>query len=527
MRHRQLQVRGRHSILQPFEFKMPDHCSRSPQLLLSIVYKRFFTKKKAPKNTLSHLNFLFILPSFQYYGCTTDAQLNTKMTDTVYRYSHSKHSRRTKSISKHKERVQLKRKLDAIPISTHRAKSVLEYQRKEWTKMSKHSKPRAQKRATLLSCQDVEEGLMIDDFWVPEDIYDDRYIEWSSHSDCGDNRQKNTFLKYGDDELHFHSTFGGGTWNPYAPSYIRRCTVRSLMSREFGNYDFKYMRFDVSTVMGQCSFWYYIMDRMGILNELYYLQYLSHCTKPTDCDIREGQWYQKRVMERFLGSVHCLYIFGDIKRAADLQFQDDLTNAHCVVIRQEDLVDILYDHNVQDLTVGLCKVIAGFVMTTNRKGSPPDISWRYYQNGIEDTESVCISPMDFEGLSKRKRKRIRQRCRQRANQRSTHYQVRGHWVTDRKRVDIEFTEGIPLNSWDDLIGKVYDGRDITDKFNQIHKLHKHNEPLFGPYHRSKPWKNILIMTFMKFKEYYRHQSDHNLPVCLRLYVSNGFQLSGK
>ena len=272
------------------------------------------------------------------------------MTDTLHRYSHSKHSRRQRSVGKQKDKLLLKKRLDSITSSpSHRAKTVLEHQRKEWTKLKKKSKPRAQRLATLLPQEDIEDNPWCDAVGSGSD--DDHVFDTQSRAHSVDSyvRSKRIFYRKGD--LSF--THNIHSVDSHLTPRMLRNSISSLMSHQFANYDLKYMQFDLSTFNGQCSYWYHVMDALGVVDEVYYGHYLNRCTT-------EMRWSSKLYREKMLDHfppIHSLYVFGDIKCAADRQFDNDVANAHRVVMDRGDLVHILYRHNAADLTLDLCAMI--------------------------------------------------------------------------------------------------------------------------------------------------------------------------
>jgi len=397
------------------------------------------------------------------------------MTDALHRYRHSKHTRRVKSALKQKDKVQLRRRLKSLTTGTsNRPKSALEHRRKEWGKLSKKCKPRAQKRAALLPREHIEDYLLEadssgSDLDSESESGSEHSRAYSLDSYLGKHR---IFLER--DSLTFSLCGDGRSQNPV----VVRDTVKSLMSYQFASHDLKYMRFDMSTFNGQCAYWYHVMERMGVLDEVFYGYYLSRCD---DEEQDNSRWYRRKVLSQLLDSIHCLYIFEDIKHAANDQFDRDVASAHPVIQSPEVLVKLLHRHNSEGLPWDLCAIIGDFVMN---KG---DISWRFHQRDvpefkeqfrIEDDGRLTRLP-NFKAETKE-------------------YKVGGHRVMDR------VVDGT-------VIGKVFDGLDITSLSNTIRTLYERNRPMFQPYAR-EPWSHILMMTMSKFKEYYHRQKQLGLKV---------------
>lgn len=406
--------------------------------------------------------------------------------DTLHHYNHSKHNRRVRSALKQKDKVQLKKQLNSISVScSNRPKSILEYQRKEWGKLNKKCKPRAQKRAALLPREHIEDNPWNEHSWSSSSDTDS---DCDSHSDQSrahsvysySRRKQRPFWE--NDDLKFSYKPPLANMDPATSSMIRT-TVRSLMSYQFASYDLKYMRFDMSTFNGQCAYWHYIMDRLGVLDEVFYGHYLSRCDKE---ESEDSQWYRWKTVDTLLPTVHCLYIFDTVKRAADDRFDRDIASAHPVVQGQAVLVDILYRHNTEGLQLDLCALIGRFVMKKK------DISWRYHQRDVADTRM---------STTRRRRGGPARECI--VESRTLEYTLNGHRVVDR----LEPT-GIGL------IGKVFDGLDITERYQRMLTLYQSNDPMFRPFgvHCSSSWRSIQLMAWSKFKEYYHRQKAGGVEV---------------
>eukprot|EP01084_Bolivina_argentea_P119512 211879_1 len=382
------------------------------------------------------------------------------MTDITYRYNHSKHIRRIKSRQKKCQKLctkyenvykskQIKTK-EKLYVS-HK-KSLREIQRKQWSKYNKKSKPR--NRINKLYYIDGYDSatMTYSDSSSDDEDYDSSYDKQIIQNING------LCIKKRFGEIDYYSCA------------ILKSKLKNILSKHFGSYECKYIPFDMNTFYGQCCFWYYIMDKLGIIKELFHTKYLVKCDKDWSSKISYYIGFVDAITLNMITTQHILYILDEIDFMVDDAFDNDfLYHSKHVVMNKNILINLLDMNNSEDIGIDLCLLIADFTMSNK-----DDILFHYEK---KKTSKIKTSKYHI----------------------GTH-KVIEKYVENKEEYDTE------------VIYKVFDGKDITDYYKKCDKMWSDSLPMFHYGKDRYTFDNILKIVWYKFKEYYHQQKLNNFEI---------------
>ena len=420
------------------------------------------------------------------------------MTDIAYHYNRSKHQKRIKSRHKKSQKLKSCTKYENLHQNNEikhkpnfhikNKKSTREIQRKQWSKYNKKCKPRAsnyESQQLLLDLSwngydsndtasrngddSVTSSNEDEEEFVPE-IYGGEH----GYPEVYKNNSGNTLLQYG--SLHITQAHRK---IDYYNSTILKQKVERIINKTFGSYECNYIPFDMNTFYGECCYWYYIFEKLGIVTELFHTKYLEKCDREFESKLSYYNGVVQGIIENILNTKHIFYILDEIDFMVEQQFEEDYYYSNHVVMNKKILIDIIDTYNCEDIGQDLSVMIAGYVMTEEED----DILCRYQQ---DDKLTEDVAPGELKTYK---------------------FKIGQHVVYDKK---------IEKDDWRDsddrIIGKIYDGKDITDFYKVYQKIWSDSSPYFhyGKYRYT--YDNIMTITWCKFKQYYRSRVDNGFDV---------------
>eukprot|EP00484_Ammonia_sp_Unknown_P003207 CAMPEP_0197073284 /NCGR_PEP_ID=MMETSP1384-20130603/210527_1 /TAXON_ID=29189 /ORGANISM="Ammonia sp." /LENGTH=748 /DNA_ID=CAMNT_0042512117 /DNA_START=40 /DNA_END=2286 /DNA_ORIENTATION=+ len=424
------------------------------------------------------------------------------MADLVFAHNHSKHAKRIKSRQKQKQKLHSKQQIESkqkkVQFMSKAAvkckKSCREIQRQQWRKYKKKKK----KKPPTTLCNDYyfTSECQLDPIYDTQCTYDAR---WEPDEYCSDNQHGrpwsvcycfdccrwcdpdyDLYRSVSSDDDDISATLSDPkTLDGRLPPFSHECNS---------------LPFDMSTLDGQCRFWWSVMRKLDIIEELFWARYLSKLS----LGLWEYPYHEDLVVDYFyhelgiLHPEHLLHVLGELEAKVEAQFIADYDKAAYVVLDRHSLIILLDTHNQHDLGVDVCRLIATYVMEQESVLSHCQrreefvkmrTSTKRYKVdgrlGVDVCRLIATYVMEQDGVLSHCQRR--EEC---VNMRTStkRYKVDGHQVID------EYND-------DACIAKIYDGKDMTQQYRIAGE-----KCSVSNYWRST-FDCILALSWSQFREY--------------------------
>eukprot|EP01084_Bolivina_argentea_P310272 536858_1 len=224
---------------------------------------------------------------------------------------------------------------------------------------------------------------------------------------------------------------------------------------------------NMDTHHDECLFWYKILNKLGIIEQLVYSSYLQRCTKKLFADNFEF------LSDELIYTNHIFYILNEIERQADCLFINNYKHSNKVIMTTQQLIDILYCNNNCNIGRDICQLIALFT--------------------ARNTNDILLFLSDYT----RKENNYK-------NTRTTtrKYDRYGHHIIDTELIEHGYFYH-SFYSETELIRKIFDGRDITSHYYYVKDLLLNvDHYIYSNVGIKSCWKKLLYILWQKIKEIY-------------------------
>eukprot|EP01084_Bolivina_argentea_P029470 54729_1 len=239
--------------------------------------------------------------------------------------------------------------------------------------------------------------------------------------------------------------------------------------------------FNMQSFSGHCSYLYYIMTKLGIIQQLFHtkiLQKIDIHFKPNLCYYKE--LVNIIIFSNKLNNNYLQCIWDDINSKVDSYLNADNHKYYYnyIMLDKTKIINIINDHSVVTIGYDICSLITEFTMYATIAGNLLySLFGTMYAN--KDAEIIDLYQ----------------------------YNIEGHTI-----IDYELRYRCRTCK-----GKIYDGYDISKTYEKC-KKHYFKNALFHHGQFDVTFNTVLVLTWYKFKRYYMEKFAFHRVGCKMLYA---------